>query len=35
VVYGLLIVLIAVFQPTGIMGWLGGWSRRAPAKEEA
>jgi branched-chain amino acid transport system permease protein len=27
VVYGLLIVVIAVYQPAGLMGWIGGWWR--------
>jgi branched-chain amino acid transport system permease protein len=27
VVYGLLIVFIAVYQPSGLMGWIGGWWR--------
>ena len=36
VVYGLLIVLIAVYQPAGLMGWIGGWWRgRQGAKPEA
>lgn len=36
VVYGLLIVLIAVYQPAGLMGWLGGWWRgRRASKDEA
>jgi hypothetical protein len=38
VVYGLLIVLIAVYQPAGIMGWITGRlpspsSRAAPGEE--
>jgi branched-chain amino acid transport system permease protein len=33
VVYGLLIVVIAVYQPSGLMGWIGEWWRgRASAK---
>jgi branched-chain amino acid transport system permease protein len=36
VVYGLLIVLIAVYQPAGLMGWIGDWwrGRRSPEAEE-
>lgn len=30
VVYGALIVIIAVYQPAGIMGWIGARTRRAP-----
>jgi branched-chain amino acid transport system permease protein len=33
VVYGLLIVVIAVYRPEGLMGWIGGWWRGRQASQ--
>jgi branched-chain amino acid transport system permease protein len=33
VVYGLLIVLIAVYKPSGLMGWLGEWWREREGRK--